>query len=311
MTARVAVASRSFSRHKVLRAELLEHFRDVKFNEAGESLSGGRLISFLDGYDMAIVGLERISDEVLAALPRLKTIAKYGVGLDGLDTEAMKHRGVHLGWTAGVNRRSVSELALSFMIAMLRRIPAVNAELRAGKWSPLIGRQLSSCTVGIVGCGHVGKDLVGLLQPLGPRILAHDIRSFPDFYAAHGVEARSLDDLLAESDIVTLHVPLDGTTRNLLSRERLARLKHGALLLNTARGGLVDEESLKQALKSGQLAGAAFDVFAGEPVVDEELLRLPNFLATPHIGGSTEEAVLAMGRAAITGLLKPQPATTL
>jgi D-3-phosphoglycerate dehydrogenase len=130
----------------------------------------------------------------------------------------------------------------------------------------------------------------------------NDIRHYGDFYARYGVEATRLDDLLARADVVTLHVPLDDSTRDLLSKEKLARLKPTAILVNAARGGLVDETALKEALKEKRLAGAAFDVFAVEPPADTELLSLPNFLATPHIGGSAVEAILAMGRAAIDGL---------
>ena len=133
-------------------------------------------------------------------------------------------------------------------------------------------------------------------------MLAHDILDFPEFYAAHQVEPVGLDELLRRSDIVSLHLPLDDSTRGMLSAERLALLKPGALLINTARGGLVDEAALKRMLEEGRLGGAAFDVFAQEPPDDLELLRLPTFLATPHIGGSSDEAVLAMGRAAIRGL---------
>jgi D-3-phosphoglycerate dehydrogenase len=185
---------------------------------------------------------------------------------------------------------------------LLRYIPQANAEVRAGKWRQLMGRQLTGKTVGIVGCGHVGKDLAVLLKAFECRVLANDILDFPEFYAAHGVTAMALDDLLAQSDVVTLHTPLDASTRNLLSAERLALMTPGAILINAARGGLVDEAALKLALKSGRLSGAAFDVFEREPPEDLELLRLSNMLALPHIGGSSEEAVLAMGRSAILGL---------
>jgi D-3-phosphoglycerate dehydrogenase len=156
--------------------------------------------------------------------------------------------------------------------------------------------------VGIVGCGNVGKDLTPILRAFGCPVLAHDILDFPDFYAAHQVEPVGLEELLRRSDVVTLHVPLDDSTRGILSAERLALLRPDALLINTARGGLVDEVVLKAMLSTGRLAGAGFDVFATEPPDDPGLLGLPNFLATPHIGGSSEEAVLAMGRAAIRGL---------
>ncbi|MDE2510373.1 MAG: phosphoglycerate dehydrogenase [Elusimicrobia bacterium] len=299
---KVAVCSRSFSKHPVLRAELLALYPTVTFNDAGASLKGDALVEFLTGHEKAIVALETVDDAVLARLPELRVISKYGVGLDTLDLAALRARGKRLGWTGGVNRRSVSELVISFMIAMLRRVPAANREVLSGTWRQHVGGNLTGRTVGIVGCGHIGQDLAPLLRAFGCRVLVHDVRSFPEFYAKHGLEPVDLETLLVRSDVVTLHVPLDETTRGMLDARRLALLKPSAVLVNAARGGLVDEMALKRMLMENRLAGAAFDVFASEPPRDLELLGLPNFLATPHIGGSSEEAVLAMGRAAIRGL---------
>lgn len=300
---RIAVCSRSFSKHPVLRAELLaRHGDQVTFNDAGLSLAGDALIDFVRGHDKAITALERLDESFFAALPELRVVGKYGVGLDMIDLDSMRRHGVRLGWTGGVNRRSVSELVISCAIALLRHVPAANAQVRAGGWKQVMGRQLTGKTVGIIGCGHIGKDLVPLLTAFGCKILAHDIVDYAAFYAAHAVGAVTLDHLLATADVVTVHLPFDASTVNILSAERLALLRPSAILINAARGGLVDETALKAMLTDGRLAGAAFDVFAGEPPTDLELLRLPNFLATPHIGGSAEEAVLAMGRAAIAGL---------
>ncbi|MGE4280669.1 MAG: phosphoglycerate dehydrogenase [Magnetospirillum sp.] len=303
MTA-IAVCSRSFSRHPQLRQALIERFPQARitFNDAGLSLSGQSLVDFVQGHDMAITALEKLDEAFFSALPGLKVIGKYGVGLDMIDLEAMRRHGVRLGWTGGVNRRSVSELVISCAIALLRHVPQASIEVRDGQWRQLMGRQLTGKTVGIIGCGHIGKDLTPLLKAFDCQILAHDIVDFPEFYAQHHVQAVDLDELLSRSDIVTLHLPFDDSTRNILSREKLAVMQSSAVLINAARGGLIDEAALKAMLKSGLLAAAAFDVFAGEPPTDMELLRLPNFLATPHIGGSAEEAVLAMGLAAIDGL---------
>ena len=298
----IAVASRSFSKHPVLRAELLARYSNVKFNDEGLSLNGESLIEFARGCRKIITALERIDETILSALPELEVISKYGVGTDMLDKAALIRHGIRLGWTGGVNKRSVAELAIAFMISVLRQIPQGNLDVRTGKWINRRGKQLSDSVVGIIGCGHIGKDLTRLLRAFGSKVLAHDILDFPEFYREYDVEPLDLETLLQRADVVTLHVPLDHTTRNILNAERLAMMKPGAVLINTARGGLVDEAALKQLLKDGHLAGAAFDVFATEPPEDLELLQLPNFLATPHIGGSSEEAVLAMGRAAIRGL---------
>ena len=298
----LVVASRSFSRHPVLRAEVLKRYPDARFNDEGLSLKGGALVKFLAGYEKAITALEVIDDNLLSQLPDLQVIGKYGVGLDMIDLDAMKRHNVQLGWTGGVNKRSVSELVVSFAVALLHRTVFASLEVRAGKWYQIKGRQLSDCTVGIIGCGHVGKDLSGLLKPFNCRILAHDILDFPDFYQQHGVTPVGLDELLKQSDVVTLHLPLDNSTKKIIGNDQLALMKDDAVLINLARGGLLDEAALLDALNNGRLAGAALDVFEQEPPVNNALIDLENVLVTPHIGGSTEEAILAMGMAAIEGL---------
>jgi D-3-phosphoglycerate dehydrogenase len=298
----VAVCSRSFSANPILRAELLARYRNVRFNDAGLSLAGDRLVEFLADCDKAITALEVLDESVLSRLPRLRVIGKYGVGLDMIDTVTMHRLGKRLGWTAGVNKRSVAELVIAFAITLLRKVPQANQEVRSGIWRQTVGGQLSGRVVGVIGCGHVGKDVVSLVRAFGCKVLVHDILTFGEFYAAHQVEPVGLDELLARSDVVTLHVPLDDSTRGMLGARELALLQPGSILINLARGGLVDEVVLKQMLRDGRLLAAAFDVFAQEPPEDSDLLNLPNFLATPHIGGSAAEAILAMGRSAIEGL---------
>ena len=310
---RIAVCEPAFGRHPVLRAELLAQYPHATFNEDGRALAGGSLIDFLGGHQRTIVGAQAMNDAVFDAVPELTVVSKWGVGLDTIDLAAMARHGVRLGWTAGVNRLSVAELALSFFIAALRHVTAANQDVRGGVWRRRIGRHLSGRTVGIVGCGHIGKEVVRLLAPFGCRVLVHDIRDYPEFYAAHGIETVALEHLLKTVDVASLHVPFDASTRGMIDGRRLALMRPDAVLVNTARGGIVDEAALKAALSEGRLAAAAFDAFASEPPADAGLLALPNFLATPHIGGSAEEAILAMGRAAIAGLADnavPDPAAS-
>lgn len=298
----VAVASRSFSRHSELRALVIERYSDAKFNDDGLSLHGNTLIEFLSGYEKAITALEVIDDSILSQLPNLKVISKYGVGLDMIDLHALKKYGVKLGWTGGVNKRSVSELVISFSVALLHRAVFANSEVRNGKWYQVRGRQLSDCTFGIIGCGHIGKDLIKLLKPYNCKILAHDILNFKEFYEKNKVKSVGIEELIKKSDVVTLHLPLDDSTKNIMNEERLQMLKKSAVLINLARGGLIDEAILKKMLLEKRIAGAALDVFEVEPPIDKELLTMDNVLITPHIGGSTEEAILAMGTSAIDGL---------
>ena len=302
----VAVASHSFSKNPTLRRELLARHPQVTFNETGLPLMRrDHLIALLRGPERAITGLEVLDDTVFAALPELRIVSKYGVGLDMIDLAAARRHGVSVRWTSGVNRQAVAELTIAFMIALCRSLVPLAHAVKTGGWTHPGGRQLSSSTVGIVGCGHVGQEVARLCRAFGATVLARDIRTYDDFYRAHGVAAVTLDALLAQSDIVTVHVPLDASTRALIGRRELALMKPTAHLINTARGGIVDETALTEALAAGRLAGAAFDVFNEEPPTNAELLSLPSFIGTPHIGGGTTEAVLAMGRAAIEGLDDP------
>lgn len=305
----VAVTSRSFSRNEVLRAEILERYERVTFNDDGLSLSGDALVAFLEGHPLAITALERIDDSVLERLPDLKVISKVGVGIDMVDLEAMERHGVRLGWSRGTNARSVSELAIAFMLALLRHLPSATRLVRQGEWRQVQGQTLTGKAVGIVGFGHVGRDLAGLLGHFSCQVLAYDIAPLADL-PTHVAQV-GLESLLSTSDIVSLHTVLNDHTRNLLDRDRLASMRPGALLVNTSRGGLVDEDALYDALSSGHLAGAALDVFSSEPPGDDRLLGLDEMIGTPHIGGSTLEAVLAMGRAAIDGLSQAVPVATL
>mgnify|MGYP005628350623 CR=1 FL=1 len=301
---KVAVCSRSFSKNRLLRAKLLSCYSNVTFNDKGNKLSGDSLINFLKGCDKAIVALEEINSDILEELPELKVISKYGVGLDTIDLHSLDKYRVNLGWIGGGNSRSVAELVVSNAIALLHKTILAASEVRAGMWRQTVGRQLNSCTVGIIGCGHIGKDLVKLLQPFECNILAHDILDFPDFYEMHNVKPVSLNMLLRSSDVITLHLPLNKSTYHLLSLERLHLIKHGAILINLARGGLIDEKVLKRMLQSGSISGLSLDVLEEEPDIDLDLVETENVFITPHIGGSTQEAIIAMGMSAIEGLDK-------
>ena len=298
----VAVCSRSFSRNPVLRSELLSRYQNVTFNDSGSSLEGSSLISFLQGHTKAITALETIDDSILSCLPELRVIGKYGVGLDMIDLPSLAKHGVSLGWTGGVNRRSVSELVIAFAISLLRLIPQSNADVIAGNWKQHVGSLLSGKTIGIIGCGFIGKDLVRLLSSWGCNFLANDILDYSEFYDRYDVISVSLNELLSQSDIVTLHTPLNPSTYHILNKSNMNLMKSNSVLINTARGGLVDEDYLYHMLSSSLLAGAAFDVLENEPPSNCSLFELDNFFVTPHIGGSAKEVILEMGRAAINGL---------
>lgn len=302
---RVAVASRSFSLNPILRAELLERYEHVTFNDDGRRLVGANLVSFLKGHQKAITALETVDRSVIAGLTDLKVLSKYGVGIDMVDIAALRDAGIGFGWTKGVNRRSVSELVLSAAISLLHLVPAAVAETQGGSWRQLNGNQLTEKTVGIIGCGHVGKDVIALLAPFACRILINDIVDLGGYAAQAGCEQVDLPTLLQTSDVITVHTPLDDTTRGLVGAQEIGLMQDHAVLINMARGGIVDEAALLAALDAGKLVGAALDVLDVEPPRTDTaaaLIAHPRVVVTPHIGGSAKEAVLAMGRAAINGL---------
>lgn len=299
----VAITSKSFSKNIHLRKMVLNEFARVVFYES-DILTQADLIGFLQGCDAAIVGLDPITRETLNALPCLKAMSKYGVGLDNIDIDAVRERGIYLGWKPGLNARSVTELTLCFMLGMMRNIFRGGRLLKEMQWQKNGGQQLTGKTVGIIGCGHVGKDVVRVLKSFACRILVNDIVSYGDFYRETGVEPVSLAELLKQSDIVTLHVPLDDSTHHMIQTETLKMMKKTAHLINTSRGGVVKTEDLKTALIEGWISAAAIDVFETEPPTDKEFLNLENLYVTPHIGGNAEEAVRAMGEAAINNLVE-------
>ncbi|WP_290495968.1 phosphoglycerate dehydrogenase [Hyphomonas sp. UBA4494] len=307
-TASVAVLSRSFSAHEKLAAELNRRYSDVTLNDTGRTLAGDELVAFLQGKSHVVVALEKITDDILARLPDLKVIGKYGVGLNNVDLHACEARGVHVGWTGGVNRRSVAELVIALSIASLRHVVRSHMEIVGGEFRQIKGRQLQGRKVGLLGCGHVGKEVARLMLALGCEVQAHDIRDLSEFCEETGVKSVSLDELVETSEVLSLHVPFTPATSMIINADRLARMRTDAVLINTARGGLVDEAALKRALHNENIAAAAFDVFDPEPPTNMDLLRLPNFIATGHIGGSAEEAIFMMGMAAIEGLENAQPA---
>ena len=300
--ASLEISSRSFSKNIILRKRVLEKYPDAVFNDVGLPLIGDNLISFLQGHERAITALEIIDENALSKLPKLKIISKYGVGLDMIDLDSMKKYGVSLAWTPGVNKRSVSELVVSSAISLLHKSVFANSEVKGGKWYQIKGRQLTNCTFGIIGCGNIGKDLVKLLQPYNCKIIVNDIIEYKEFYSKFNIKTVSIDELIKKSDVVSLHLPLDKSTKNIINNSRIKDFKKNSILINFARGGLVDEKELKNSLIKKKISGAAFDVFETEPPQKNIISSLENVLVTPHIGGSTEEAIISMGISAIEGL---------
>ena len=301
---RVGVTPPAFCKSSLLRNELARVFPGSKFNDRDRYLSESELIEFLNDVDAAIVGRDPVTEKVVNALPRLKIVAKYGVGVDTVDRDALERRRVAIGWTPGVNRLSVAELTIGFMIGLCHNAFRAGDSLKRSAWQKDGGSQLTGKTVGMMGCGHVGMEVVRLLSPFSCRLLVCDILDKSDFCRNHGAVEAGFEEMLEQSDIVSLHVPLTHLTRNVIDAKVFQRMKETAFLVNTSRGRVVDQEALKTALREGFIAGAALDVFAEEPPNDPDFLSLPNLMVTPHIGGNSREAIEAMGRAAIQHLVK-------
>jgi D-3-phosphoglycerate dehydrogenase len=300
---KVVVTSRSFAKSAVLRQELLNVFPNSIFTDHRQKLPKGEIANFIGDADAAIVGVETIDNSVLEHTTKLRVISKYGVGLDNIDLESLKSRDIFLGWTGGTNKRSVSELTLCFMLGLCRNVFGSSFKLKKFEWEKDGGYQLSGKTVGIIGCGHTGSDIVRLLAPFGCDLLINDIVDKSNFCQEHGASQVSLEAVLEQSNIISLHVPLTKQTHQMVNVNFLKKMKPTGFLINTSRGSVVDQEALKNALMQRNISGAALDVFAEEPPVDEEFLSLPNLMVTPHIGGNSIEGVEAMGRAAIQHLV--------
>lgn len=301
---KVKVSTIAFSKNKLLVETLLNHFPDAVVNDSGNRMNDGELIDYFADAEAVIVGLEIITPELLDKLPKLRIIAKYGVGLDNIDLDACKNRGILVGWSGGINKRSVAEMALGFMIALCRNLFSTSNELKQFIWNKSGGVQLSGKTIGIIGLGNIGKELVLLLKPFGCNILVNDIEDVSEFATANNLQCVDKNTLISLSDIVSIHTPLTSETRNMFTIKEFNQMKKSTFIINTARGGIINELDLKIALKEKIIAGAALDVYETEPPSDKELLELPNIICTPHTGGNAAEAVYAMGESAINHLIK-------
>src|ERR1700761_3008835 len=249
-----------------------------------------KIIGEYDG--LAIRSNTKVTAKLLEKATRLKVVGRAGIGVDNVDIPAATARGVIVMNTPFGNSITTAEHAIALMFALARQIPAADVSTQAGKWEKnrFMGVELYGKTLGLIGAGNIGSIVADRANVLKMHVVAYDPFLSPERAVELGVEKVELDDLLARADIITLHTPLTDKTRNILSAEALAKTRKGVLIINCARGGLVDETALRAALESGQVGGAAFDVFVEEPAKANPLFGAPNFVATPHLGASTNEA---------------------
>jgi phosphoglycerate dehydrogenase-like enzyme len=279
-----------------LKTQLESLVGEVIYNASGKPLSSAQVARLLPGVDGYIAGLDNIDRAALDSADRLKVISRYGVGVDSVDLQAAREKNIVVTNTPGANSVSVAELALGLMLALARQLPEAVAATRQGQYPRLSGISLEGKTVGIIGLGSVGKQLARRLSGFDCRILAYEPYPDLDFAQINRVELVSCEELLTIADIVSLHLPLIPETRGMVDPAFLGKMKPGAFLVNTARGELVDEAALLEALQSGHLRGAALDTLAQEPPEPgHPLLALPQVIATPHLGAQTDGATNAMG----------------
>ncbi len=279
-----------------LKTELEALVGEVIYNPTGKPLTSAEVEKLLPGIDGYIAGLDDINVHALAAADHLKVISRYGVGVDNVDLLAARQKGIIVTNTPGANSVSVAELALGLMLALARQIPEAVEAVHHGKWPRYAGISLEGKTVGILGLGAIGKQLARRLVAFDCSILAFDPYADVEFARDNHVELTSMDEVIATSDFVSLHLPLLPETRGLVNEAFLSNIKKGAFLVNTSRGEVVDEAALLQALRCGQLRGVGLDAFSQEPPdPNNPLLALPQVIATPHLGAQTDGATSNMG----------------
>lgn len=268
----------------------------VIYNPMNRPLASQELLPLLKDADGYIAGLDHVDAIVIEAASRLKVIARYGVGVDRVDVEAATKRGIVVTNTPGANSVAVAELTIALMLALGRQICRADQATRSGEWPRYSGVGLRGKTVGLVGFGTIGREVASRLKSFGCRILVSDPCVTCEVGEGHGVQVVPLENLVASSDFVSLHAALNPTTSGMVDHVFLQKMKHGAFMVNTARGELIDEEALCQALENGHLRGAALDCFRKEPPgADHPLFCLPQVIVTPHTGAHTDEATNIMG----------------
>jgi len=300
----VGVTSVAFSKN----SKIVQLLNDIEFDKVILNTKGRRLYTeeirkLIEICDILIVGLDTININMIPDNSRLKVISKFGVGLDNINLIDCKNKGIEVLHTKGINKRSVSEMTLGFMINLCRNLYVSSNLLKKGIWEKNGGFELSNKTVGIIGIGNIGKDLISLIKPFKCNILVNDIIEQEEYYKKNNLKYVTKEYIFQNADIITLHTPLTHSTKNLINSKTISKMKSSSFLINTARGELVNQNDLKLALINNKIAGAAIDTYEIEPPIDQELLGLENLINTPHIGGNSIEAVEKMGQISILNIL--------
>ncbi len=307
MSYNVFVASRSYGKYSPETKKFLQDAGcNLTFNQKDRVYQAEDLLKIVNEYEALIVGVDEVNGEVISKgqQNKLQVIAKNGTGVDNINLEAAGEAGIMVINAPGTNSESVADLTVALMLSIARSIPVVDRMTKNGKWKRKIGRELWEKTVGLIGTGAIGSRICHRLSGFNCNLLAYDIKPDEKLIEKYGVDYTELNNLLRNSDYVSLHLPLNTKTEGFLNKERLNLMKESAYLINTARGGLVVEEDLYHVLENGNIAGAACDVFSEEPPGDSKLLALDNFIATSHIGAFTYETNKRTGLTVAKNLVK-------
>ena len=283
--------------------ELQAFSSDLVFNPTGKPLTEDELIPLLKDCDGYLAGLDFVTDKVIAACPNLKVISRYGAGFDRVDTVAAKAAGIPVTNTPGVNAQAVGELAFGLIIALARKIPYLNNQTRAGEWVRSTGMELKGKTIGIFGLGAIGKVVAHCAKGFGMKVIAYDPFINVAYCQDNEIEACTREEVLKSANVISLHLPLNDETKNYINRETIAMVPDGCIIVNTSRGGIIDEGDAYEALKSGKLGGLGLDAFAIEPPTGSPLFELDNVVVTPHTGAHTKEATQNMANASVKNLI--------
>jgi D-3-phosphoglycerate dehydrogenase len=298
---KILVTPTSFAKYNRSLAEYLEkNVAKIQYNKTGKPLKEKDLIPIIGEFDGMIAGLDEISAKVIESAKNLKVISRYGVGVEKVDLEAAKKFKITVTNTPGANSVSVAELTIGLIFAACRNIVFGNNDTKNGGWPRLAGMTLFGKTIGIVGLGSIGKEVAVRLSSFNTRILAYDVYQDGEFASKYKIEYTGLENLFKESDIVSLHAPVNEETKSIINKESLSTMKKGSILINTSRGELVDEDALYESLASSHIRAAALDAFIKEPPGRKnKLLSLDEVIATPHMGAATDNASDEMTRISI------------
>jgi D-3-phosphoglycerate dehydrogenase len=284
--------------------KLLAFADEIIYNPHSRPLTEDELIPLLEGCDGYLAGLDFITEKVINSTSCLKVISRYGIGCDRVDIEAAKKKGIPVTNTPGANSDAVADLTLGLMLSVARAIPMLDHSTKQGEWKRRTGIELGSKTLGLLGFGMIGKAVARRAIGFGMKILAYDPYMDEQYAQENGILSCSFEQVISDSDFISLHLPLLESTANIIGKENIAKMRPGAIIINTARGGLIDEAALYEALLSGHLGGAALDAYEKEPPdASLPLYQLENVVTTPHTGAHTAEAALNMATMAVDNLI--------